>query len=89
MQAVFIFLFIISFITTLILWYSIKERLKDNDYEVDFLFHHINDIPNFLKLISKEKDTQRKRAYLRIIIGFFISTIMLIISSLIAVLINN
>jgi Na+/melibiose symporter-like transporter len=80
MQTLIIFISIIAFIATLVLWYTIKERLKENEYEVDFFFHHLNDIPNFIKLISKEQTSDKKKKYINLITAFAISLISLIIS---------
>lgn len=85
MNEILISLATISFLATLALWYTIKERLRENDFEVDYFFHHLADIPNFVKLISREKNLQRKGSYLRIIILFFTSLLLLIISVLLTI----
>jgi len=86
MNEVFIFIAIISFLTSLIFWYIIKERLKENDFDVDFFFHHMMDIPNFIRLISKEKNTHKRKSYLKSIIGLAISLSSLIVSILFTLL---
>ena len=80
MQTLISIISIIAFIATLVLWYTIKERLKENEYEVDFFFHHLNDIPNFIKLISKEQTSDKKKKYINLITVFTITLMSLIIS---------
>lgn len=80
MQDLLIFISVIAFITNLVLWYAIKGILKENEYEVDYFFHHLTDIPNFLKLISNEQTPDKKKKYIGLIVAFTISFISLIIS---------
>ena len=86
MQALIILISMLAFIGTLVLWYTINERLKENKYEVDFLFHHLNDIPNFIKLISKEQAPDKKKKYINLITAFATSLISLVISVVILII---
>lgn len=56
--------------------------LKERNYYVNFVFQHFTDIPNFISLIGKEKDNNKKANYLRLLIYFAISLILSVSSFL-------
>jgi hypothetical protein len=62
---------LVLFIT--MIWYKIKFILDENDYHVDYFFQHFTDIPNFIKLIRKEKERSSRKSYIYLLVILFTS----------------
>jgi hypothetical protein len=86
MNIFLIVVIVLTAIVTNVIIYKVKLILKDNGYYADYLLSHITDIPNFIKLIIKEKDKRNKQGYLKILLFFFISLVIFLSASIVMIL---
>lgn len=62
----------------IIIWYKIKFILDDNKYHVNYFFQHFTDIPNFVSLIKKEKDSIQRNSYIKLLTSLTVILILTI-----------
>lgn len=62
-------------------WYKMKGILKDNGIKVSYWYGHLNDIPNFYRLIQNEPNATLKSQYQRLFYFIIVQFILFIISA--------
>lgn len=68
-----------------VFWYKIKFILDENDYFVSYFYSHLTDIPNFIKLIIKEKDKGKKKKYIKLLLFLLVSIGIAVVSFVILI----
>ena len=88
---VLFFTLIVLIIFINILWYWMKLELKSKGYKVGFFtsWSHYKDIPNMHRLARKERDPRSKKKYKRVLGAFYISIVLVVLTTLFSVIVSS